>query len=50
MHELFYGTGVKSISQNIYDYFTAISFVFLIIDDGMKFNEVLKLCTNSFQY
>jgi hypothetical protein len=27
-HELFYGTGVKSIPQNISDYFTAISFAF----------------------
>jgi hypothetical protein len=49
-HELFYSSNLKSVPQNISNYFTVISLAFWIMDDGMKAGEGLRLCTDSYTY
>lgn len=51
IHELFYKDGKnKGVPSNIADYLTPLALAILIMDDGGKIGQGLKLSTNSFSF
>ena len=50
IHDIWYTDGKKKIPSCIDTYLTPLALAILIMDDGSKVSQGLKLCTNSYTY
>ena len=44
------GKFIKKIPKNITEYLTPLALAIWFMDDGSKFNQTVKIATNSFKY